>query len=183
MYFYALSRGRAAPMLELVTQAYNSCSWRMDQSCADALSPQGNPPAVSRLRRMFMISSPCRAHLADRPADRVVEVSGSLRPAADGARPPVPSAPVVVVGFCALQACQDVIHLRFTNRHDLGVKSPSTAITLGRGVMANRASQTSRLTSRTQALLSGHYHGGIWLPHVALSNDLVERTHPSPIPT
>ena len=57
MYFYALSRGRAAPMLELVTQAYNSCSWRMGQSCADALSPQGNPPAVSRPRRMFMISS------------------------------------------------------------------------------------------------------------------------------
>jgi hypothetical protein len=127
---------------------------------------------------MFMISSLCRAHLADRPADRVVEVSGSLRPAADGARLPVPSAPVVVVGFCALQACQDVIHLRFTNRHDLGVKSPSTAITLGHGVMANRASQTSRLTSRTQALLSGRYHGGIWLPHVALSKGLSRENTP-----
>ena len=63
-------------------------------------------------------------------------MTGSLRSAAKGVRPPVPSAPVVVVGFCALQACQDVIHLRFTNRHDRGVKSPSTAITLGHGVMA-----------------------------------------------
>ena len=141
--------------------------------------PVSRQPSPSHVHDLVPISCPSR-----RPISRSCRRGrGFLRPAANGARPPVPSAPVVIVGFCALQACQDVIHLRFTNRHDLGVKSPSTAITLGRGVMANRASQTSRLTSRTQALLSGRYHGGIWLPHVALSNDLVERTHPSPIPT
>ena len=136
--------------------------------------PASRQPSPSHVHDLEL----SRARLADRPADRVVEASGSFRPDAKGARLPVPSAPIDFVGLCASQACRDVIHLRFTNRPDRGVESPSTAITLGLDIMANRASQTSRLTSRTQALPSGRYHGGIWLPHAALSKGLSRENTP-----
>ena len=165
-------------MLELVAHSISLLLLTGSQSCADALSPQRTPSAVSRPRYVSMISSLSRTRLADRPPDRVVEVSGFLRPAANVVRPPVPSAPIVVNGLCALQACQNVVHLRLKIRPDRKVESLSAAITLGHDVMANRASQTSRLTSRTQALLSGRYHGGIWLPHAALSKGLSRENTP-----
>ena len=175
----ALSRGRAVPILELVAHSISLLLLTGSQSCADALSPRRTPSAVSRPRYVSMISCLSRTRLADRPPDRVVEVSGFLRPAANVVRPPVPSAPIVVNGLCALQACQNVVHLRLKIRPDRKVESLSAAITLGHDVMGSAPRKLPDPHFAPRHCCPGATTVAIWLPHVPS----LKRSHPSPSPT